>query len=1036
AGTGNAAGPATAPAPADPLEGQAIEITGPDSIRPDEHVRGVVRFARVTKPHTVVIRWVDTKGRVCAEKSADFTFPEVQVPYDFAVPEALGTDHRIEASVDGQAQAVSHPFYIERAYTPWVDYKACVWGHYEPGFMPTLRSIGISGSIWQGQMTVDSDFAFYPDNICYEIFSYYHKRRDEDDAMKAAQFKHPNDPYLFHRRPSLTDPGTWDKVRDRLLSVVNEVKGYRPLFYNVADEIGIGDQSEPTDYDWEYSSRDAWTAYLISHYGTLDKLNAEWGTHYESWGAVRAFFPQTDAMYYQLWRDTLLPASFTDIAGFNKQFGTKYASFDAVVEGYRAICTDDEGVTEAGLKQTYGKIEKLNRTLGTSFADFAAAAKYIADFERWVHQQNGGDERNWNLAWWCDFRDYMDDYMADGIKKACDIGRAADPGGRFGITGTHHPGVFNGHNYVKLLKGIDCIIPYDIGQSYELIRGLKPDMYFMHPTWATGEHLQRDLWYYFFMGCRGVLFWDNDEPNNRLINRGTGAPTERGDSAKPVLKEIASGTDRLLLESTRENSGIAIYQSQASERVTWWQCYVNLGRDWMKRHSWDEYKHDENSVLRTSWIKLIEDNHLQFIFVSPEQVADGRLAAEHIRVLILPEVWALSDAEAANIEAFARAGGTVIADQDLGRFDEHGKWRANGVLDQFFGIDQDAIHGDRRKQADPKAGPTLVAGEKAAAPPALDMELGPGLTPATAMEDLNTGAAPVMGLPLEMNSGAEALAGSQMDAALVVRSHRFDTQQKGVVGPIHAEMTHGVPAIKGETIFMNLDVSNYSRVRLTDPAKTEKLVALLRALLPPEVQPPAQILDATTGGREPGTEVGCWDAGGGRRFVAVWHNYENLQDGTDAQKKAARELFESPEQIRIVLDRPEFVLDQRTGKSFGRTQSVVVALDPWQPVILACQDSSFQEAAVVGPAEAARGTTVHFAVDGTQNPAGALQVFRLDAVNPAGQAVWYYTFKTSTRDGHASFEVPLALNEMPGNWKFTITDAATQKQVERTVAVK
>jgi hypothetical protein len=59
-------------------------------------------------------------------------------------------------------------------------------------------------------------------------------------------------------------------------------------------------------------------------------------------------------------------------------------------------------------------------------------------------------------------------------------------------------------------------------------------------------------------------------------------------------------------------------------------------------------------------------------------------------VVILPACLCLSDAEARAIEAFCRAGGTIIADYLPGIWDQHGKGRAaGGVLDSLFGVRHD-----------------------------------------------------------------------------------------------------------------------------------------------------------------------------------------------------------------------------------------------------------------------------------------------------------------------------------------------------------
>ena len=55
-------------------------------------------------------------------------------------------------------------------------------------------------------------------------------------------------------------------------------------------------------------------------------------------------------------------------------------------------------------------------------------------------------------------------------------------------------------------------------------------------------------------------------------------------------------------------------------------------------------------------------------------------------MLILPLSLAVSSKEARAIEAFAQAGGVVIADGAPGLMDEHCAWRPEGMLNAFFGL--------------------------------------------------------------------------------------------------------------------------------------------------------------------------------------------------------------------------------------------------------------------------------------------------------------------------------------------------------------
>lgn len=58
----------------------------------------------------------------------------------------------------------------------------------------------------------------------------------------------------------------------------------------------------------------------------------------------------------------------------------------------------------------------------------------------------------------------------------------------------------------------------------------------------------------------------------------------------------------------------------------------------------------------------------------------------------------------------------------------------------------------------------------------------------------------------------------------------------------------------------------------------------------------------------------------------------------------------------------------------------------------------------------------------------------MEVVRPDGQTVPYLSSNVIATDGTARFTVPLCLNEPPGKWTLTFTDAATQ--IKRSVSVQ
>ncbi len=53
---------------------------------------------------------------------------------------------------------------------------------------------------------------------------------------------------LWVRKPCINDPKTDEYVRDHLTRYVRIHRAFRPLFYNIADELGQGEQIHPNDF--------------------------------------------------------------------------------------------------------------------------------------------------------------------------------------------------------------------------------------------------------------------------------------------------------------------------------------------------------------------------------------------------------------------------------------------------------------------------------------------------------------------------------------------------------------------------------------------------------------------------------------------------------------------------------------------------------------------------------------------------------------------------------------------------------------------
>lgn len=700
---------------------QVIRMTAPRKVAPGETVSGQIFLnAKADKTTSLVVQWRDTFGRIGGAAELSVPAGADRANYSLPVNHPIVRRGSIEVLADGQLLR-AQDFAVVFPPKPWDDYRAFVWANYPRGpLYDILRQYGINGAMVYrddaGDPIKDAGFDFYIDQMCWEAYAWYHRVRYDWKAVKDAYAANPRDQYPLWRRMCLHEEGTYTKIEENYSQIVTAHRDDRPSFYNLADEIGLGDQSGAMDFCWTYDAREGWIAFLKARYGTVDALARQWGIPVRTWGNVRSYQPTTYRQYGRLWREVYLPNAFKSPsdAAVQQRFKSTFESFDGMVELYLALVTSqpvDVKYVENWIKgidpdaapdgsagemvapevKERAEVEAVNKRYGSRFTSLRDVVDFYNAFEEWYGsleidktQVNPQAMAGWNLSQWCDFREYMDQTMADALARGVEIGRKYDPVGRFGFTGTHHPGVFSGQNYAKLCQVVDLIVPYNIGQSPEIIRSLYPHRCIqMTPSWFSGNRGVWDVWTRFLDGDKGIIFWDNQEPKHKFLEQPEGTPTERAISLGPTLRTIESGLAKLLYASAYDSSGIALYYSHPSIRVAWWRQYLSLGRKWAELQSWDLYGDSYRNLLRNSWCRLLEDCNVQFDFISHEQVMYEDKLSDY-RVLILPETFALSDLEADRIRDFVAGGGIVIADNSPGVMDEHGKWREQPALGDLF----------------------------------------------------------------------------------------------------------------------------------------------------------------------------------------------------------------------------------------------------------------------------------------------------------------------------------------------------------------
>ena len=211
----------------------------------------------------------------------------------------------IAGTSDGQIGAgTSSP--VGSSTEPWPDFQIIMWQDQTPARLAGLARLGITaGSIHGRRGPIDSgDVAdsiasfhalglrWYVENIATDFYSAYHRWFPDHpvtwqfDQAKRLHQQDPSGLQAFVRTPSLSDPVWLGRIAGRLKQHVQAFGRPRPLFYNLADEAGVGDLAAAWDFDFAPASLDGMRTWLRQRYGTLAALNREWGSQFPDWSVV------------------------------------------------------------------------------------------------------------------------------------------------------------------------------------------------------------------------------------------------------------------------------------------------------------------------------------------------------------------------------------------------------------------------------------------------------------------------------------------------------------------------------------------------------------------------------------------------------------------------------------------------------------------------------------------------------------------------------------------------------------------------------
>jgi len=332
------------------------------------------------------------------------------------------------------------------------------------------------------------------------------------------------------------------------------------------------------------------------------------------------------------------------------------------------------------LKKEYGDLKALNREWGTDYKDWAQVKPITLTQTR----ENG------QFARWADHREHMDEVYANMFGFCGDVIQKIDPGAKTGSDGFEALTSYSGEDWPRLLKVMNFCVPYwTIASSSaypnkEIVRSFAGKdclttiffgtyysdfgrFYSYYDPLYSKYYMESFPWYLLFNGMQAALWWTGYPSSSGLgghsIFTPDFLPLPGFATASDEIREIKAGTGKLLLDSQREDDGIAVLFSPASVRASTFSNKETTAQDSM-----------------SDFISLLEDVGLQYRFFSPEEIKQGKLTKENYKLLILPFSQALSSQEAEQMEAFVKNGGVMIADNSPGIMDEHCKRRERPVL--------------------------------------------------------------------------------------------------------------------------------------------------------------------------------------------------------------------------------------------------------------------------------------------------------------------------------------------------------------------
>jgi|GEM_PF-733769 len=645
-----------------------------------------------------------------------------------------------------------------------------------------------------------------------------------------------------------------------------------------------------------------------------------------------------------------------------------------LLEGRREGCHAPASVAafRDWLQARYGTIAALNAAWGTAYASVAdITAPMLLD---------EAARQTVSFAPWIDHKRFMDHAFVATHETFARVIQAQLPEAKVGWDGFLGYHWQAGYDFTRLCENLLLNQTYTSNWLQgELVRSLKrPGA--LTGKWGNGiadnqAGFSAWPWDCLLAGDNSVWWWTSWGCDYIPFNPDLSL-SPFGRWFFPAVREVTAGPGKLLLHAARRHSGIGILYSQPD--VFAGALIARLG---------GAPDDAGDAAVLSSYEALARGLHdlgVESRFVGYDDLEAGRLPEGEFRVLCLSLATCLSDRQVDALRTFAEAGGTLLVDARAGLLTGEGRIRDAAVLDGLLGVTAPA---------------GLAALRETAAEAALEGEVTiPGVVQASPLKLTKTSLG-VLSPGLRVATG-QALATAAGGTPLLVANR---------VG-------------KGLCLTLNTSWRRLADERLTEGHRT--LTSVLAAAIDSAgVEPPARLR------RPDGTPP---------RAVRL----SRFADGTLEYLGVQQDLLLpglADQEAVLSLPRPAFVVDMRAGKPLadGPVQEWPVRLSRGRPLIFALLPYRVAALDLQAPTAATAGDAVLLSVRVTAPPATpGYHVVRLDVFAPGCDTPHrQYSRNISCPQGAGTADIPFALSDPPGEWRWELRDIASGTRRAATVTL-